>query len=177
MKIASFMWRKGTPAALLTGCLLIGAAMPAYAGLGADAASVAADAVVMQGTMVTPEEASSGAVSSNALVSNAPAPDYTVKSFVTPHGTTVREYIGPDGTVFGVGWKGHRPPNLGTLLGSYYNEYTSGVAAQAHKDLHRSTITGPTTVVVTTGRFGHVQGHAYVPGLVPSDVDAKAVVK
>jgi hypothetical protein len=32
-------------------------------------------------------------------------------------------------------------------------------------------------VVVTTGRFGHVTGHAYVPGLVPSGLDAKAVVK
>ena len=183
MKIVSFVWRKGTPAALLAGCLLMGSVLPARAGLGANAASVETDAAAMQATMVQPDssasatEATAASAVSGLTASSAQSAPYTVQSFVTPSGTTVREYIATSGTVFGVAWHGHRPPNLTALLGSYYGEYASASAAVVHKDLHRSMIVTPNSVVVTTGRFGHVTGHAYVPGLVPSGLDAKAVVK
>jgi len=38
-------------------------------------------------------------------------------------------------------------------------------------------IKGPNAVIVMGGRMGHIVGRAYVAGLAPSGVDAKAVVK
>jgi hypothetical protein len=183
MKIASSMWTKGTLAGLLAGCFIFGAALPARAGLGANATSVDSDAAAMQATMSPPTTATgaTGSLSQSAAFGHAatssPSAAYDVKSFVTPSGVTVREYVGPSGTVFGIGWDGHRPPNLSVLLGSYYREYASAAAASRHNDLRRSKTVGPNTVVVMAGHMGRLTGHAYVPGLVPSGLDAKAVVK
>jgi hypothetical protein len=102
---------------------------------------------------------------------------WKVQSFVTARGTTVREYIGNGGIVFGVAWQGHRPPDLSTLLGPYYAEYTAASAAAHHKDLHRARYAGPNVVVSTAGRMGFVTGRANVAGLAPSDVDPNDVVR
>ena len=182
MTIASYMWKKGTLAGLLAGCLLAGSALPAHAALGGNAASVDTDAAAMQGTMTpasSPQAEQSPTASSSAVETGSAAEtaSYTVRSFVTARGVKIREYVAPSGTIFGVGWEGHRPPDLTVLLGSYYGEYATASEAVRHKDLHRSRTVGTNTVVVMSGRFGHVTGSAYVPGLVPSGVDAKTVVK
>jgi len=110
-------------------------------------------------------------------VSSEQSATYSVKSFVTPDGVTVREYVAPSGTIFGVGWQGHRPPDLSILFGSYFGEYMSASQAARHKDLHRSRVVGPDSVVVMSGHMGRVQGRAWVPSLIPSGVDPQAVVK
>lgn len=177
MKIASTVWKKAALSALLAGCLLLGSTLPARAGLGANAASVASDASAMQATMTPPVTDALSQPALGAAASSPASSGYAVKSFVTSKGVTVREYLAPSGTVFGVGWQGHRPPNLSVLLGSYYREYSSASATMRHKDLHRARIVAPNSVVVMSGHMGHVTGHAYVPSLVPSGVDAQAVVK
>lgn len=143
------------------------AARPARAALGGDAGSIDSDVLAMKGTMSQP-------------TTQEPEPAttaYTVKTFVTDHGTEVREYAASSGAIFGVAWHGRRPPDLSVLLGSYYSEYASATAAQRHKDLHRARIITPDAVVMMAGHMGHAVGHAYVPSLVPAGVDPKAVVK
>jgi len=151
-------------AALVMLGVLAFAAAPAAAGLGGELSAVDADAVAMRGTMssAAPAEATSS---------------YAVRSLVSGEGTVVHEYGAPSGPVFGVAWQGRRPPDLSVLLGSYYSEYASAAAQQRHPNLHHEVIHGPNSVIVMGGRMGRVVGRAYVPGLAPAGVDAKAVVK
>jgi uncharacterized protein DUF2844 len=159
--------------------LLIGAALAipvsaAYAALGGNLASVASDATAM-GASMSPAgtQTASSALSSEAFSTTS----WTTQSFVTPRGVTVREYIGNSGVVFGVAWQGHRPPDLSTLLGSYYAEYASASTATRHKDLHRAKYAGTDVVVTMAGHMGRITGSAYVASLAPADVDPSAVVK
>ncbi len=153
-------------ATVLTGCFLGAPISPARAGLGVDAASIESDAAAMHGNMPQPSKEATGQ-----------AGGYKVNSFVTESGTTVREYAAPSGATFGVAWNGRRPPDLSVLLGSYYPEYVSAMSLKHHRNLHHEMIQTPHTIVVMGGHMGHLVGRAYAPGLAPSGVDAKAVVK
>jgi len=166
MNIGSIGSRKLALAGVLAGCFMLGLAMQALAGLGADATSIESDAVAMQGKMAQ-----------SATRQPEPSASYNVKTFVTSKGVTVREYAAPSGAIFGVAWQGRRPPDLSVLLGSYYPEYVSASALKRHKDLHHAVIAGPNAVVIMAGHMGHLVGRAYVPGLVPSGLDPRAVVK
>jgi hypothetical protein len=171
---SSQRWKRATITALLIGLTLAGPMTTAHAGLGGNIASVASDAAAM-GASSAPTGAQ---LPSSALSSEMPSTtSWTTQSFVTSRGVTVREYIGSSGTVFGVAWQGHRPPDLSTLLGSYYADYTSASAATRHKNLHRAIYAGTDVVVSMSGHMGRITGHAYVASLAPSDVDPKAVVK
>ncbi len=166
MKIVSICAGKLALAALLAGCFLAAAAGPVGAGLGGDATSIESDAAAMHGKM-----------SQSPKQELEQSAAYNVKTFVTANGVTVHEYTAPSGRVFGIAWRGRRPPDLSVLLGSYYAEYASASALKHHKDLHRAVIQSPNTIVMMGGHMGHVVGRAYVPSLVPSGVDPKAVVK
>jgi len=166
--IRSIGLAKVTLAALLAGWFLLGATLPARAGLGGDADSADADAIATGGK-ISPAPA--------APAADAVASAYSVKSFVTGNGVTVREYVASSGAIFGVAWQGRRPPDLSVLLGTYYPEYVLASALQRHKDLRRARIVGAGSVVLMGGHMGHVVGRAYAPGLAPSGVDPKAVVQ
>jgi len=160
--------------ALLIGATLASPLTAAYAGLGGNVASVASDATAM-GASPTPAapQTAAAALSSEASSMNS----WTTQSFVTSRGVTVREYIASSGVVFGVAWQGHRPPDLRTLLGSYYGQYAIASAAGGHKDLHRAKYAGTDVVVTMAGHMGRVTGRAYVASLAPADVDPSVVVK
>jgi hypothetical protein len=162
--------KKVTLAALLAICAMTVASIPAHAGLGGDASSIDSDAAAMRGTMSQPSTSAESAETTSS---------YSVRSFVSANGATVREYSAPSGPVFGVAWEGRRPPDLSVLLGSYYSEYTSAAATtpRRHSNLHHAVIKGPNSVVVMSGHMGHLVGRAYVPNLAPAGVDAKAVVQ
>jgi hypothetical protein len=165
--IRSIGLAKVTLAVLLAGWFLFGAPRPARAGLGGDADSADSDAIATGGKL-----SSSPAPESPTAISS-----YSVKSFITGNGVTVREYLASTGAIFGVAWQGRRPPDLSVLLGTYYPEYVSASALQRHKDLHRARIVGAGSVVLMGGHMGHVVGRAYAPGLAPTGVDPKAVVQ
>src|SRR5580765_6849497 len=63
----------------------------------------------------------------SALVRITRADGYTVHETLSPTGTTVREYVGPDGIVFGVSWDGQFPPDFRQLLGNYFDQYRNAV--------------------------------------------------
>lgn len=171
MKTVGIRSGKLAIAALLAGSVLIVGSIPARAALGGDAASIEADASATAGKM-------SPAASQSAATISPQSAAFSTQSFVTGNGVTVREYSARSGPVFGVAWQGRRPPDLSVLLGSYYPEYQA--AAKAHKGqigLHHGVIAGHDSVVYLTGHMGNLSGRAYAPSLVPSGVDAEAVVK
>jgi hypothetical protein len=140
-------------------CLPIGAS----AALGGDVSSVEADQQEMKATR---------AVHANA--------NYTVHEITTPYGTTVREYVSPDGKVFGVAWRGPFLPNLQQLLGSSYGQFEQGAQAARAQQPRRSrnaplTVEQPELVFHSGGHTRAYAGHAYVPGMVPAGVATQEI--
>lgn len=137
-------------AMLMVAVLAAGAALPARAALGGDAASVEADRVSVKGQI------RATAVSG-----------FEVREIMTPGGTRVREYLSADGKVFAVSWRGPFMPNLRQLLGAYYERYTHSVSGP-HPGGHRHLVVEqPGLVVQSNGRMRAYFGRAWDPGLLP----------
>jgi Protein of unknown function (DUF2844) len=104
-------------------------------------------------------------------LSMIPAQLYTIQEITTSE-LVVREYESSD-TVFAVVWRGRRPPNLVSLLGSYFQEYQEAAAAAASNGPRMRGMTriqGSRVVVETGGHPGDVRGRAYIPSLLPPGV-------
>jgi hypothetical protein len=88
----------------------------------------------------------------------------------------VREFLRQDGTVFAVSWRGPVPPDLGVLLGKYYDEYRNA-RGEPPAEIKRGerTTRSDHAIVQEGGHMRDVQGRAYVPGLVPPGVDIAEV--
>src|SRR5215813_6727910 len=139
--------------------LVSGVALPAtlLASLGGTVSTVEADRVRMK----------------SALVGIDQRGPYTVHSIQTPAGTTVREYYGSNGVVFGVAWQGPWQPDLRQLFGDYFDRYQTGVqrARTARAMRGRVAINDGTLVVKIGGHLRAIAGVAYVPQLLPAGVD------
>jgi len=102
-------------------------------------------------------------------------PGYRLHQITSPNGAVVKEYVSPEGKVFGISWQAPFMPNLQQLLGSYFT-YVQEAAG-----LRRQRRGGP--LVVRTNDFvfvggGHMRsfhGHAYVSSLLPPNVSAEVV--
>jgi hypothetical protein len=92
-------------------------------------------------------------------------------------GIAVSEFVGPDGKVFAVTWRGRRPPNLSVLLGSYFAQYqdaaNAGVLA-AH-GLHHAFVRGADVAVETAGHMRDMWGRAWLPAMLPPGVDESEI--
>jgi hypothetical protein len=93
---------------------------------------------------------------------------YTLHEMQTPTGTVVREYVSPEGMVFGVAWQGPAMPDLRQLLGSYFDRYV-GVVAQ-RKAKGPVVVEQPGLVVHSGGHMRAFVGHAYIPEALPQGV-------
>ena len=148
--------RKATLSVLL---ILVLAQIPAWAVLGQTEASVTTD----QQRMKTEDRVQTFA-------------SYKVHQLTTTNGPTVREYVSPQGVVFGVAWQGRFMPNVNQLLGTYVENLQTATADQTRIQ-HRRGITVKTGDLVYSN-FCHLQnctGRAYVPAFVPSSVSAEVV--
>ncbi|HEX7674633.1 MAG TPA: DUF2844 domain-containing protein [Bdellovibrio sp.] len=99
---------------------------------------------------------------------------YTAQD-VELNGTKIREYLNSDGVVFAVAWQGVIEPDLSSLLGDYYTEYS-----QALRTTEKSAATKRNLNIETTRmkvrKFGHMRswhGLAYVSSLVPEGVSVE----
>jgi len=147
--------------------LLVALAMPAFAVLGDNAASVLTDQARMKGTLHSVDHSA-----------------YVMHEITSPSGVKVREFVTPGGAVFGVAWDGQFPPDLAQLLGPYYQQAQQAAAQQKTTQQtsgHAPTRRGP-TVVETPGlvfiQGGHTRsfhGQAYVPQLIPQGVEASQI--
>ena len=140
--------------------LILALPLPALAALGGDVASVHEDQAQMKGTLKSTQVAS-----------------YALHEIKSAAGTVVREYVSPDGQVFGVAWQGPAIPNLQQILGSYFQTFSD--AAQAQRAAHRGRgalyIQQPGLVVESTGHARTFSGKAYDPGKLPQGVTANDI--
>ena len=150
--------------------LFVGASPhPALAALGGNADSVAADATIFEANGV--RHTSRSALNAPALTA------YNVEQMTTPSGIAVNEYVGTDGRVFAVTWRGRRPPDLATLLGAYFTQYQHAANAgglTAH-GLHHASVRGSAVVVETAGHMRDMWGRAFLPAMLPSGVEQSEI--
>ena len=137
--------------------ILILGSIPAWAALGENEASVSADQQYLR---------------SEDRVQAFQA--YKVHQLTTANGTIVREYVSPQGLVFGVAWQGHSIPSLQQLLGTYMTNLQQG---QRTRVIPRRgvTIQGNDFVFTSFGRMLSFRGRAYVPSLVPPNLTMEVV--
>ena len=133
-------------------------AMPAFAALGGDVASVQAD---------------QAHISASLRVSQSNG--YAVHELRAATGAVVREFASPSGKVFAVAWQGPSLPDLRQLLGSYFDEFQKA-AALSRKPGHAPLFVQHSGLVVQLG--GHMRsftGRAYLPDLLPSGVQLEDI--
>jgi Protein of unknown function (DUF2844) len=140
------------PIAALVLAVTLTVPMAAHAGLGATVDSVARDEVMLKGVdLVTPTA------------------NYDLHEIKAASGTTVREYVSRQGTVFAVTWEGRTTPDLERLLGSSYSRYLA--EARAHRSGHHLLSINTPDIVASVVRLQRSSiGHVHVPALVPAGV-------
>jgi len=144
-------------ASLFLAALALLAAAPAWAVLGESVSTVQSDRQRLQGQLVA--EVRQG---------------YSLHQIKAAGGRIVREYVSPQGTVFGVAWQGPMMPDLHALLGSYFAEFQQ--AAQSQHRHGPLVVRGEHVVVESGGHMRGFRGRAYVPSLVPETL-TQAVVQ
>ena len=138
----------------------VGIPVPAYAALGGDESGISGDAVVtrMELRAIVPSEKR-----------------YRMHELRdTARNVSVRQYANPDGIVFGVAWDGQTKPDLSQVLGPYFTRYTNAAAGHSMARQLRS-IDQPDFVLRVSGHMRHFTGSAWVPMLVPANVDPTEV--
>jgi len=99
---------------------------------------------------------------------------YDVHELSGPTGTVVREYVSPDGRVFGVAWEGPWPPDLRQILGRYFDRFTAHVPSR-RRGRRPLVVDEPDLVVVWSGHPRAFNGRAYVRSLLPAGIDAAII--
>ena len=99
---------------------------------------------------------------------------YEVHELAAGVGNTVREYVTPEGKVFGVAWTGHHPPQYAQLLGSYAARLDEAAAKRSN---HRAplAINQDGFVFSAIGHQRFYAGRAYIPSLLPAGVQAEEI--
>jgi hypothetical protein len=94
---------------------------------------------------------------------------YIIFEINGPTGTTVREFVSSDGTVFAIAWEGRFIPEMNQFLGTYFDQYSAAVKAQTRKYVGRRPleIHLPNLVFESNGHMGWYYGRAYIPQTVP----------
>jgi len=124
----------------------------AYATLGEPEASVQADVALAKGSIKVTAHA-----------------NYRLHEIQLPSGTLVREFVGSDGKVFAIAWKGPTMPNLRQTLGQYFDNYVTAAKAK-HLGHDHLQIQQSDLVVQAAGHMRAFSGRAYLPQAVPSGV-------
>ena len=156
------------------GLLIIGAPPAARATLGEPAASIAADAAQMDATAgANPKHPMPGLAARNAPTSG----NFTVEQITTPDDTVVSEYVDQGGTVFAVTWSGPRPPDVSTLLGTYFKQYrdAANTGSPSQFGLHAASVHASDVTVETAGHMGFMWGRAYLPARMPAGVSLSEI--
>jgi Protein of unknown function (DUF2844) len=138
------------PALVLAVTLIVPKA--AHAALGAMVDSVARDETMLKGTELV-----------------TPTANYDLHEIKAATGTTVREYVSRQGTVFAVNWEGRTTPDLQQLLGSSYSRYLA--EARTHRSGHHLLSINSPDLVASVVRLQRSSiGHVHLPALVPAGV-------
>lgn len=133
---------------------------PSWCALGDNVSSVEADRVHMKG-----------------VVQVRQANGIAIHEISDAHGTQVREFVSPSGTVFAVAWQGQFIPDLQQVLGKYFDQYSDAARAQKVSYVGRRplNIQLPALVVQMAGHMRAYSGRAFVPGMIPPGVDMDSI--
>jgi len=112
--------------------------------------------------------------------SPAGAAGWTARESVSPEGVKEREYLGADGFVFAVAWRGVRAPDFAALLGGdHAKEMTEKAQALGKQGLAsyqgETTQKSATFAARVTSRDGLSAGVAWLPPKLPAGVDPDAL--
>ena len=153
-----FGFPNGRALCLLLPSVLLALAFPAFASLGDNVTSVQKDTAHLKGTL-----------------RSVAAQNYVTHEIQVPTGQVVREFVSPDGNVFGVAWEGPFQPDLQQVLGSYFGPMQQAVAAQQRHGHGPISIETNGFVLQMSGHARSFQGRAYVPAMVPQGVDVTKI--
>jgi len=103
------------------------------------------------------------------------AQGYKFHQITTPNGAVVREYISPEGKVFGIAWQGPFIPDLQQLLGSYFTQVQQAAQSRTQRRGGPFVVRTNDFVFASGGHMRSYHGSAYVPSLLPKNVPAEVV--
>ena len=132
-------------------------ALPSFAGLGEDVSSIATDQAHLK-----------------ASVRMVPHQFYSVQEMQTPSGTTVRQFVSPAGTIFGVSWQGSAP-DLQQLLGTYFEQFEAASSSMPSRRGRGMRLDTGDLVVETGGHMRFVVGRAFLRSKLPTQVTSDDV--
>lgn len=155
-KDLSFSALKVSRLKILMAMLLV-CCLPAFGVLGGDASSIASDQAHLKASV-------------RVIVRSS----YSVHEMLTPTGTTVRQFVSPSGTVFGVSWQGFAP-DLQQLLGEHFQEYLAAVDREPSRRRRGVHIDTGDLVLDSGGHMRFVVGRAFLRSQLPSGVSADVV--
>ena len=97
---------------------------------------------------------------------------------VAPTGTVVQEFVNAQQVVFAVVWQGPVLPDLAAFFGDHYVAFQRAAKERRAAGQRGGALLAqqPDLVMVSRGRMGRFQGHAYIPSLVPSGVNIQALL-
>ena len=148
------MTRRRSRAPAVAGLIVCAAfSCGARAALGDMEASVGQDAAKLSGTVEVMDHAT-----------------YRVHAISTSAGTQVREFVNPQGQVFGVAWNGPTVPNLRATLGKYFDQ-AAAAARSRHGGHGRLEIRQDDLVVQSSGHQRAFSGRAYLASALPAGFD------
>lgn len=103
-------------------------------------------------------------------------PSYSVRTFTTEAGTTVREYLDVRQRVFAVAWEGPTMPDLRRLIGDqHFNTLVREAAKHPHAGRTQLQIKSEALVVESGGMMRAYHGSAYLPGQLPAGIQAEQI--
>lgn len=102
------------------------------------------------------------------------AANYSVHEIQAESGTKVREFVSPSGTVFAVAWQGPWKPDMKQLLGPYFDRYVQGIESKRPRR-GAVSIQQPDFVVESGGHMRGFTGRAYLPQVMPQNVNPSAI--
>ncbi len=132
------------------------ACAPAMAALGGDVPSIERDRQAIGGThAITQTE------------------HYDRHDLETAAGLRVHEFADRSGRVFALSWEGPAQPDLLTLLGSHYSEYTSALQARRIANHHVFSARSGNLTIQIIRRPRGLSGAASIAALIPAGVDPR----
>jgi len=148
---------RNTASVMIAVCAL---ALSASAELGGNVSTVQSDMARMKGAVKVTEQES-----------------YAVHEITASGGTKVREFVSPEGKVFGVAWSGPFVPDLHQLFGVYFPLFSQAVQNRRPTKARRRPVSvyEPGLIVQTAGHLRAYMGRAYDPTLIPQGVSAGVI--
>ena len=103
-------------------------------------------------------------------------PNFSIHEVTNPN-LTLREYANKEGIIFAVAWDGLNHPDLSSILGSYFEDFSQGLANQSknRSRASHSEVSGEKITVIKWGHMRSAHGKAFIKSLLPSGVTAEDI--